>query len=114
MGWILGIWRPGLALSAMPSSPSGLRLAEASHAYLQTLTAYFFPTVATQIANVLSKRSWKTSLFSPKFLVPQRRREALDAIANWRPPHYTHRVFVDGRPPMSCLVAPNNLMAVHS
>ena len=95
MGWILGTWRPGLALSAMPSSPSGLRLGAASHAYLQTLTAYFFPTVATQIANVLSKRSWKTSLFSPKFLAWQRRREALDAIANWRPPHYTHRILVD-------------------
>ena len=79
----------------MPSSPSGLHLGEASRAYLQTLTAYFFPTVATQIANVLSKRSWKTSLFSPRFLSPERRREALDAIANWRPPHYTHRVLVD-------------------
>jgi sodium/potassium-transporting ATPase subunit alpha len=95
MGWILGAWRPGLALSAMPSSPSGLRLGEASYAYLQTLTAYFFPTVTTQIANVLSKRSWKTSLFSPKFLAPERRREALDAIANWRPPHYAHRILVD-------------------
>ena len=95
MGWILGVWQPGLGLTAMPSSPSGLHLGEASRAYLQTLTAYFFPTVATQIANVLSKRSWKTSLFSPRFLSPERRREALDAIANWRPPHYTHRVLVD-------------------
>jgi sodium/potassium-transporting ATPase subunit alpha len=63
--------------------------------YLQTLTAYFFPAVTTQFANVHCQRSWKTSLFSPKFLAWQRRREALDAIANWRPPHYTHHVLID-------------------
>ncbi len=95
MGWILGAWRPGLALSSMPASPLGLRLGDASYVYLQTLTAYFFPTVTTQIANVLGKRSWKTSLFSPNFLALERRREALDAVARWRPPRYTHRVLID-------------------
>jgi magnesium-transporting ATPase (P-type) len=95
MGWVLGAWRPGAALSSMPSSPPGLRFESASSAYLQTLTAYFFPTVTTQIANVLSKRSWKSSLFSDSFLSPQRRREMLAAIAAWRPPRYTAQVKID-------------------
>jgi magnesium-transporting ATPase (P-type) len=94
-GWAGGYWQPGLSFNFMPASPAGLRFHEASTAYLQSLSAFFFGMVTAQIANVISKRSWKTSLFSPKFLEPQRRREALDAIANWRPPHYTHRVLVD-------------------
>jgi len=49
IGWLLGSWRPGDNLFAMPSSPKSLDLTGASHAYLQTLTAYFFPTVTTQI-----------------------------------------------------------------
>jgi magnesium-transporting ATPase (P-type) len=95
MGWVLGAWRPGLGASSMPPSPEGFRFQQASQAYLQTLTAYFFPTVTTQIANVLCKRSWKSSLFSRNFLNPLRRREALEAIARWRPPRYTHRVRID-------------------
>jgi sodium/potassium-transporting ATPase subunit alpha len=95
MGWVLGAWRPGAALSSMPSAPPGLRFESASPAYLQTLTAYFFPTVTTQIANVLSKRSWKSSLFSDSFLSPQRRREMLAAIAAWRPPRYTAQIKID-------------------
>jgi magnesium-transporting ATPase (P-type) len=95
MGWVLGAWRPGLGPSSMPPSPEGFRFQEASQAYLQTLTAYFFPTVTTQIGNVLCKRSWKSSLFSLHFLDPLRRREALEAIASWRPPRYTHRIRID-------------------
>jgi magnesium-transporting ATPase (P-type) len=95
MGWVLGAWRPDAAFSSMPSSPPGLRFESASPAYLQTLTAYFFPTVTTQIGNVLSKRSWKTSLFSRSFLSPQRRAEALAAVADWRPPRYTAKVKID-------------------
>ena len=85
MGWVLGTWKPGVSLSAMPPSPAGLRLHEASPAYLQSLTAYFFPTVTAQIANVLCKRSWKTSLFAKEFLNPRHRRETLEAIASWNP-----------------------------
>ncbi|MBM2806798.1 MAG: sodium/potassium-transporting ATPase [Deltaproteobacteria bacterium] len=89
MGWVLGAGQHGQSFSsmftAMPASPRGLKFSQSTPAYLQTLTAYFFPTVTTQIANVLCKRSWKTSLFSPTFLNPARRREALDAISNWRP-----------------------------
>ncbi len=95
MGWVLGAWRPGEGLRSMPPSPAGLKFAEASQAYLQTLTAYFFPTVATQIANVWCKRSWKTSLFSKSFLHPQRRPDALAAIARWRPPHYSARIQIE-------------------
>jgi sodium/potassium-transporting ATPase subunit alpha len=84
MGWVLGAWRPGENLSAMPASPGGLQLNEASTQYLQTLTAYFFPTVSTQIANVLCKRSWKSSLFAKDFLSPGRRRDCLKAVAGWR------------------------------
>jgi magnesium-transporting ATPase (P-type) len=84
-GWTLGIWRPGLGLRAMPPSPPGLKLEEATLPYLQTLTAYFFPTVTTQIANILSKRSWKSSLFSKDFLNPIYRQELLKAILFWRP-----------------------------
>jgi sodium/potassium-transporting ATPase subunit alpha len=95
MGWVLGAWRPWLGASSMPPSPEGFRFQDASHAYLQTLTAYFFPTVTTQIANVLCKRSWKSSLFSRNFLNPLHRHEALEAIAHWRPPRYTHRMQID-------------------
>ncbi|OGP26637.1 MAG: hypothetical protein A2038_05730 [Deltaproteobacteria bacterium GWA2_57_13] len=72
-----------------------MKLAEASPAYLQTLTAYFFPTVTTQIANVLSKRSWMTSLFGKDFLNPVYRREVLKHIASWRPRPYVARVRIE-------------------
>jgi len=85
MGWVLGAWQVGQSLAAMPASPRGLQFAQATPAYLQTLTAYFFPTVTTQIANVLCKRSTKASLFAANFLQPSYRREALQAIARWRP-----------------------------
>jgi sodium/potassium-transporting ATPase subunit alpha len=85
MGSVLGYWRPGESFSAMPPSPGGLNFNEASAEYLQTLTAYFFPTVTTQIANVLCKRSRKSSLFARDFLSPGKRRECLRSIAGWRP-----------------------------
>ena len=84
MGWVLGAWRPGQSLALMPAEPAGLQFGHSSPAYLQTLTAYFFPTVTTQIANVMCKRSWKASLFSDSFLNPADRRERLDAVAHWR------------------------------
>jgi magnesium-transporting ATPase (P-type) len=85
MGWMQGAWRPGLPARAMTASPEGLRLEDASREYLQTLTVYFFPTVTTQIANVLCKRSWRTSLLSRDFLPEARRREILAGLAAWRP-----------------------------
>ena len=95
MGWVIGYWRPGLGLSAMPASPARLQFDQASFAYLQTLTAYFFPAVTTQLANVHCQRSWKTSLLSKNFLDLNYRREILQAIAAWRPARYTHRVRID-------------------
>jgi magnesium-transporting ATPase (P-type) len=92
MGWVWGYWRPSLPLTRMPPSPPGLRLDQASAAYLQTLTAYFFPTVTTQIANVLCKRSWKASLFSRDFLNPEYRKQILEALAQWRPQPYSSHV----------------------
>jgi sodium/potassium-transporting ATPase subunit alpha len=85
-GWALGYWRPGQSLAAMPGSPADLQLSEASPAYLQSLTAYFFPTVTTQMANVLCKRSTVGSLFSRDFLNPLYRRAILERTARWRPP----------------------------
>jgi sodium/potassium-transporting ATPase subunit alpha len=95
MGVVLGAWRPGESFAAMPPGPQGLKFGDASWAYLQTLTAYFFPTVTTQIANVICKRSWKNSLFSKNFLHPLHRSEALAAIANWRPPRYAARIHIE-------------------
>jgi magnesium-transporting ATPase (P-type) len=83
MGWWLGAFESGFSLLAMPPSPSGLELRDSSREYLQTLSAYFFPTVAVQIANVMSKRSWKNSLFSMEFLHPERRREILARVREW-------------------------------
>jgi magnesium-transporting ATPase (P-type) len=97
MGWTSGAWRPGSGLAAMPPSPPGLKLDEASPIYVQTLTAYFFPTVTTQIANVLCKRSWTSSLFSKEFLSSLYRRELLEAIAGWRSRPYIARVEIDYR-----------------
>jgi len=96
-GWVMGYWEPWRNLSFMPNAPTGLRLQHASLPYLQSLTAYFFPAVTTQLANVHCQRSWKASLLSPNFLNPARRREALDAISNWRPRHYAIRFKSDAR-----------------
>jgi sodium/potassium-transporting ATPase subunit alpha len=85
LGWVIGYWRPGLGLSAMPASPPRLQFDQASVAYLQSLTAYFFPAVTTQLANVHCQRSWKTSLLSVNFLDSSYRREILRAIATWHP-----------------------------
>jgi sodium/potassium-transporting ATPase subunit alpha len=83
MGWWLGAFDSGFSLLSMPPSPPGLDLRNATAVYLQTLSAYFFPTVAVQIANVLCKRSWKSSLFSVDFLHPERRLETLARLRGW-------------------------------
>jgi len=85
MGWWLGALEEGLSVTSMPASPPGLEMSGASREYLQTLSAYFFATVAVQIANVLCRRSWKTSLFSRDFLHSDRRREILSRVEGWSP-----------------------------
>jgi hypothetical protein len=74
-----------------------LKLNHASLAYLQSLTAYFFPAVTTQLANVHCQRSRRASLFSYEFLDTRYRRELLDATSTWRPPRYAARVSVEYR-----------------
>ena len=92
MGWTAGLWHPSQGIHGMPATPANLNFALSSQAYLQSLTAYFFPTVTTQMANALCKRSWSASLFSKDFLAPARRQELLDAIALWRPARYSPQV----------------------
>jgi magnesium-transporting ATPase (P-type) len=94
-GWTMGYWRPGSGLMSMPATPKGLKFNEASLIYLQSLTAYFFPAVTTQLANVHCQRSWKSSLFSRDFLNAERRHNALAAIATWRLPKYTTRIRIE-------------------
>ena len=81
--WVMGFWRPG-RLCPLAGLADGFSLAQASTPYLQTLTAYFFPTVTAQIANVLAKRSWSTSLFAPDFLGSRRREEVFAALGVFR------------------------------
>jgi sodium/potassium-transporting ATPase subunit alpha len=91
MGW----WSPSSSHAGMPAAPAGLDMGGASTAYLMSLTAYFFPTVTTQIANVLCKRSWKTSIFSQQFLNPRHRQEILERIRTWRPLEDQTRLTLD-------------------
>jgi magnesium-transporting ATPase (P-type) len=105
VGWVLGYWRPGLGLTAMPQPPQGLHFSEASREYLQTLTAYFFPAVTTQLANVHCQRSWKTSLFSQGFLHPGYRRERLQAISAWPKVALGSRVIVGLEHPLVAATA---------
>ncbi len=96
-GWVIGYWRPGLGLSHMPADPKGLQFSQASLLYLQSLTAYFFPAVTTQLANAHCQRTWRHSLLSRDFLDPTHRQERLSAIARWRPRPYTAAERVDDR-----------------
>ncbi len=79
----------------IPASPPGLDMARATPLYLQALTAFFFPTVAVQIANVLCKRSWHTSLFARDFLPEELRAALLERLRSWRPRRYAFRVRLD-------------------
>jgi sodium/potassium-transporting ATPase subunit alpha len=67
-GWFMGWLSPHDGLAGMPASPVNLDMRQATGEYLISVSAYFFPTVTTQIANVMCKRSWKTSLLSREFL----------------------------------------------
>ncbi|MCI0657167.1 MAG: HAD-IC family P-type ATPase, partial [Acidobacteria bacterium] len=79
----------------IPASPPGLDMAQATPLYLQALTAFFFATVAVQIANVLCKRSWQTSLFSRDFLPEERRAALLERLRFWTPKRYAFRIRLD-------------------
>ncbi len=93
--WRNGLMQTGFSFYSAPASPAALNMAQAAPLYLQSLTAYFFPTVTTQIANVMCRRSRTASLFSREFLTERRRKELIDAIAAWRPRLHRARVQVD-------------------
>lgn len=84
-GWSLGLFEDGFSLLKMPASPAGLDMSQASAAYLMSLSAFFIPTVTTQIANVLSRRSTTESLFSRSFIAAERRQEIVRTIRLFRP-----------------------------
>jgi sodium/potassium-transporting ATPase subunit alpha len=56
-----------VAGGVIPSSPEGLNMSQATPLYLQSLTAFFFPTITVQIANVMCKRSAKETIFQKNF-----------------------------------------------
>jgi calcium-translocating P-type ATPase len=87
-----GFMKDGFSFFSLPGSPLKLDMNLASNFYLQSLTAFFFPTVATQIANVMCKRSSKTSLFSKDFLQNTVRHEILQKIHSWKTPHYAYSI----------------------
>jgi hypothetical protein len=84
-GWSMGYMKDGFSLFGLPASPDGLNMNFASHEYLMSLTAYFFPTVTTQIANVMVKRSHSVSLFSRSFLTEKQRSEIIEGIRTFSP-----------------------------
>lgn len=90
-GWALGLFADGWSLFAMPASPAGLDMTRASQQYLMSLSAFFIPTVTTQIANVMCKRSTTQSLFSRDFLVEERRSAALHRLRRLPPPRWLAR-----------------------
>lgn len=93
--WRSGLMANGFSFFAAPASPVALNMAQATPLYLQSLAAYFFPTVTTQIANAMCRRSRQASLFSREFMTERRRTELLDAVAGWRPRLHHARVRVE-------------------
>ncbi|MDZ4725878.1 MAG: HAD-IC family P-type ATPase [Leptospira sp.] len=69
-----------VAGGVIPKSPEGLDMSQADDLYLQSLTAFFVPTIAVQIANVISKRSWKQSIFSKNFLQKHTQVSLIDKV----------------------------------
>jgi sodium/potassium-transporting ATPase subunit alpha len=70
-----------VAGGVIPKSPEGLIMDQADPLYLQSITAFFFPTITVQIANVISKRSYKQSIFSKNFLQVHDRESILNGIS---------------------------------
>ncbi|MFZ5630551.1 MAG: HAD-IC family P-type ATPase [Spirochaetota bacterium] len=83
--WTIGLVSEGNLLMHLPASPEKLDLTKSSHVYLQSLAAFFFPTIAVQIGNVLCKRSSTASLFSREFLQPAVRTGLLESMRSYAP-----------------------------
>ncbi|GAB4424728.1 MAG: hypothetical protein OHK0011_05580 [Turneriella sp.] len=83
--WTMGFVTGENPLMNLPASPEGLDMAKATPLYLQSLAAFFFPTIAVQIGNILCKRSSTTSLFSREFLQPAVRTALLERMRSYSP-----------------------------
>jgi len=90
--WLSGFVREGNPLMHLPASPDKLDMSQASYVYLQSLTAYFFPTIVVQIGNVLCKRSETASLFSRNFLQEEVRKDLLESLRSYTPRKRSLRV----------------------
>lgn len=94
-GYSTGLMTNGFSFMKLPSSPEGLDMTKANLSYLQSLTAFFFPTVTTQIANVLSRRSYQTSLFGNDFIRSDYRKEIINGIRSWKPAKYSVKMHIE-------------------
>lgn len=83
--WFMGFVSEGNLMMHLPASPEKLDMAKASHVYLQSLAAFFFPTIAVQIGNIMCKRSSTASLFSRDFLQENVREAHLAAMRAYTP-----------------------------
>ncbi len=84
-GWAAGYMENGFSFTGLPASPDGLNMNFATQDYLMALTAYFFPTVTTQVANVMVKRSGITSLFARDFLNEAQRAAVIEKWRSYAP-----------------------------
>ncbi len=87
--WTMGYLTGPNGFMNLPASPDKLNMANATHIYLQSLTAFFFPTIAVQIGNVLCKRSHSASLFSRDFLRESTRAAGMAALRSYLPKRRT-------------------------
>ncbi len=99
--------------SSMPASPAGLKMNLATPAYLMSLTAYFFPTVTTQIAMFYANDPGKHRFFQKILSIPSAAGKSLNISAGGVPgptpertkPNRRHRVKDCHLPPDLFVVA---------
>ncbi len=95
--WSMGYATGENPLMNLPASPEKLNMADATSIYLQSLTAFFFPTIAVQIGNVLCKRSYSASLFSRDFLRESTRAAGMAALRSYVPKRRTLSINIQYR-----------------
>lgn len=93
--WTMGYLTGPNWFMNLPASPAKLDMTQSTAIYLQSLAAFFFPTVAVQIANVLSKRSSRASLFSRDFLQEHVRSAKIAAMRSYRPRQRSVNIKID-------------------
>lgn len=95
--WTMGYLQGPNFWMHLPASPEKLNMANASHIYLQSLTAFFFPTIAVQMGNVLCKRSYSASLFSRDFIREPTRAAGMSALRSYLPKRRTLNINIQYR-----------------